>query len=125
MLVDFWGMVNTIIIPNGNNCITDVGNGSGGVKGGGGNDILTVSPPPPSPPLVLLVIVIVFNATSLLPAVAPVDRQILPPIGSNTHQCNGDHGEEIPLTACGGTTNVGAGGGGGCSRDLNSKQRMT
>jgi hypothetical protein len=65
---------------------------------------------------------------------APVDHGILPPLGGNTRQCNGDHGKEIPPTACGGTANVGSGsgsGGGSSGRSSggdcsgNSKQRTT
>ncbi len=82
-------MVNTIIIPNGNNCNADIGNSSGGIKGGGGNDN-SVVPPPPPPPLVLLVIIVVFDATSLLPAVAPINHEILPHLGGDTQHCNGD-----------------------------------
>jgi hypothetical protein len=47
MLADLWGTENTIAVPNGNNCIADVGNGSGGIEGGGGDDDLAVPPPPP------------------------------------------------------------------------------
>jgi hypothetical protein len=57
----------------------------------------------------VLVIVVVFDATSLLPAVAPIDRGILPPLGGETRQCDGDHGGGIPLTVRDGTNNVGGG----------------
>jgi hypothetical protein len=74
---------------------------------------------------VVLVIVVVFDATSLLPAVAPVDHGILPPLGGDTRRCDdGDHGGGIPPTARGGTTNVGGGGGRGCGSG-NPKRRMT
>ncbi len=67
--------MNTVVVPNNNDCNTDVGDGSSGIKGGKGDDNSAVPPPPP-PPHVVLVIVVVFDATSLLPAVAPVDRGI-------------------------------------------------
>jgi hypothetical protein len=82
---------------------------------------------------VVLVVVVIFDATSLLPAVAPVDHGILPPLDGNTRRRDGDHGGGIPLTACGGPANVGGsssrGGGGGGSSGRgrgsggNSKQR--
>jgi hypothetical protein len=34
------------------------------------------------PPLVVLIVVIVFDATSFLPAVAPINHWILPPLGN-------------------------------------------
>ncbi len=46
----------------------------------------------PPPPFVVLVVVVAFDATSLLPAVAPVDCAILPPLGGDTRQCGRDHG---------------------------------
>ncbi len=110
MLADLWGTVNTIIFPNGNNCIADVGDGSSSIEGGGGKDDSAVPRLLP-PALVVLVVVVVFNATSLLPTMAPVDRGILPPLGGNTRWCDGDHGEGIPLMARGGTANIGTGGG--------------
>jgi hypothetical protein len=64
---------------------------------------------------VVLVIVVVFDTTSLLPAVAPVDHGILPPLDGITRRRDGDHGGGIPLTACGGTANVGGGSGRGGS----------
>ncbi len=112
MSVDLWGMVNAIIIPNSNDYNADVGNGSSGVKGGEGDNDLVVPPPPPPLSIVVLVIVIIFDTTSLLPAVAPIDRGILPPLGSNTQRRDRDHGRGIPPTARGGTNNVGGGGGG-------------
>jgi hypothetical protein len=57
--------------------------------------------------VVVLVVVVVFNATSLLPAVAPVDHGILPPLNGNTRRRDGDHEGGIPLMACGGTANIG------------------
>jgi hypothetical protein len=45
---------------------------------------------------VVIVVVVVFNATSLLPAVAPVDHGILPPLDGNTRRRDGDHGGGIP-----------------------------
>jgi hypothetical protein len=68
---------------------------------------------------VVLVVVVVFDATSLLLAMAPVNHGILPPLNDNTRRSDGDHGGGIPPTACGGTANVGGssgrGGGGGGS----------
>jgi hypothetical protein len=60
----------------------------------------------------VLVIVVVFDATSLLPAVAPIDRGIPPPLGGDTRLRTGDHGGGIPPTVHSGTTNVGASNGG-------------
>ncbi len=50
MLVDLWGMVNAIVVPNGDDYNADVGNGSGNVKGGEGDDNSAVPLPPPPPP---------------------------------------------------------------------------
>ncbi len=72
--------------------------------------------------MAVLVIVIIFDTTSLLPAVAPVNNGILPPLNGNTRWRDRDHRGGIPPTACGGTTNVRGGHGGGGSG--NSKQRM-
>jgi hypothetical protein len=108
MLADLWGMVNTIIIPNGNDWNADIGNGSSSIKGGGGDNDLAVPPPPPPPLVVLVVIVAVFDATSLLPAMAPVNFRILPPLGSNTQRHDRDHGGGIPLTARVGIANAGS-----------------
>ncbi len=33
MLSDLWGMVNTIVVPNGDDYNADVGDSSGGIKG--------------------------------------------------------------------------------------------
>ncbi len=75
------------------------------------------------PSLMVLIIVIIFNATSLLPAVAPVDCGILLPLGSNTWQRDGDHGGGIPPTAGRGTNDIDSGG--GCGRGGGDpKQRM-
>ncbi len=117
MLADLWGTVNTVVIPNDDDCIADVGDGSGGVEGGGGNNDLAVPPDSSTPPLVVLVVVVIFDATSLLPAGAPVDCGILPPLGGNTCLCEGDHRGGIPPTARGGTAN----GGGSCSLVLNGE----
>jgi hypothetical protein len=74
--------------------------------------------------VVLVVVVAVFDATSLLPAVAPVDHGILPPLDGNTRWRDGDHGGGIPPTACGGTANGGGGGSGrGGGGSGNSKRR--
>jgi hypothetical protein len=70
---------------------------------------------------VVLVVVVVFDATSLLPAVAPVDHGILPHLDGNTRRRDGDHGGGIPRTACGGTANVG--GSSGCGGGGDSKRR--
>jgi hypothetical protein len=75
MSADLWGAVNTIIVPNRDDCISNVGDGSDGVKGEGGDDN-SAMPPPPPPPLVLLVVVVVIDDTSLLPTVAPIDDGI-------------------------------------------------
>jgi hypothetical protein len=48
MSADLWGMVNTIVVPNGDDYNADGGDGSGGVKGGEGDDDSAV-PPPPTP----------------------------------------------------------------------------
>jgi hypothetical protein len=85
---------------------------------------------------VVLIVIVIFDATSLLPAVAPVDHGILPPLDGNTRQRDGDHGGGMPPTACGGTANVGGGsgrsggssgrgggGGGGGGGGSNSKRR--
>jgi hypothetical protein len=84
MSADLWGSVNTITVPNCDYCNAEVGDGSGGAKGGGGNDDSAVPLPPPSPPLVVLIVVVLFDASSLLPAMATVNRGILPPLGGNT-----------------------------------------
>ncbi len=59
------------------------------------------------PPLVVLV-VIVFDAPSLLAAMAPVDRGILLLLSSDIRQRDGDHGGGIPLTVRGYTANIGS-----------------
>jgi hypothetical protein len=38
MSADLWGTVNTVVVPNVNKCIADVGDSSGGIEGGGGDD---------------------------------------------------------------------------------------
>ncbi len=53
-------------------------------------------PPPPPPPFVVLVVLIIFDASSLLPTVAPIDCGILPPLGDDARRRNGDHGGGIP-----------------------------
>jgi hypothetical protein len=106
ILADLWGTVNTIIIPNGDNCNANIGNGSGGIKGGGATT--TRQCPHLLPSLVVLVIVIVFDATSLLPTMAPANCGILPPLGGDNWQRDGDHGGGIPLTSRGGTADVGS-----------------
>ncbi len=93
MLADLWGLVNIVIVPNGDDCNADIGNGSGSIKGGGGGDD-SVVPLPTPPPLVILVVIVIFDATSLLPAMAPIDHWILPPLGGNTRRRNGYTAEE-------------------------------
>jgi hypothetical protein len=51
MSVDLWGMVNTIVVLNGDDYNADVGNGSGCIKRGEGDDNSAVPPPPPPPPV--------------------------------------------------------------------------
>ncbi len=109
-MADLWGMVNTVVLPNCNNCNADVGDGSSGIKGGGGNNDSAGPLPLPPPPPVVLVIVVVFDASSLLPTVAPVNRGILPPLGGDTRWRNGDHGGGLPPMARGGMADVGGGG---------------
>jgi hypothetical protein len=81
---------------------------------------------------VVLIVIVVFDTTSLLPTVAPLNHGILPPLDSNTRRRDGDHRRGIPPTVCGGTTNVGGssscgGGGSGSGRSRggcgDSKQR--
>jgi hypothetical protein len=71
--------------------------------------------------VVVLIVVIVFNATSLLPTVAPANHGIPPPLNGNTRRCDGDHGVGIPLMACGGTANVSSSS--GCSGSSRSSGR--
>jgi hypothetical protein len=33
MSADLWGTVNTVVVPNCDDCNVDIGDGSGGVKG--------------------------------------------------------------------------------------------
>ncbi len=77
-------MVDTVVVPNYDDCNEDVGDGSGDIEGGGGDKLVVPHLLPPPPLLVVLVDVVVFNASSLLPAVAPINRGILPPLGSAT-----------------------------------------
>jgi hypothetical protein len=78
--------------------------------------------------VVVLVIGIIFDATSLLPAVSPINHGILPPLDGNTRQRDGDHRGGIPPTACGSTANFGGSsgrsGGGGRGGGGDSKWRM-
>jgi hypothetical protein len=130
MLADLWWMVNTIVVPNSDDCNTDVGNSSGSIKRGGRDYDLVVPPlrmtrwcPCLLPPPLVLLVIVIFNATSLLPTMAPVNRGILPPPGGNTQWRNGDQRGRIPPMAHGGTANIGAISSG--SPDGNREQRTT
>ncbi len=86
MSADLWGMVNAIVLPNSDDYNADVGDSSSGIKGGEGDDDSAVPLPPPPPPswYSSSLSSLMPTPSSLLPAVAPVNRGILPPLGGNT-----------------------------------------